>query len=158
MKVIFVKDAPGAGKKGEIKEVSEGYGNNFLVAKGFAQIATPQIQAKVVKEQKEAQAKKLKETEKLRNLKSDLEKRTFTLKIKVGEKGQIFSSVHEKDIVLAINNKMSAKGGSAFGGGLELEKSQIKIAGVIKTLGLHQVKVRLASGIVAETKINVEAE
>ncbi len=148
MKVIFIKDAPGAGKKGELKEVSEGYGNNFLIAKGFAQIATAQIQAKIAKEAKEAQAKKLKEIEKFRALKSDFEKRTFTLKIKVGEKGQVFSSVHEKDIILAVNNKM----------GLELEKNQIEISGVIKTLGLHPVKLRLAPGIIAETKINVEAD
>jgi len=148
MKVIFVKDLPGAGKKGEIKEVQSGYGNNFLIAKGFAQIATAQVQAKVDKENKEAQNKKLKEIEKLRVLKADLEKRTFTLKIKVGEKGQVFSSVHEKDILSAINSKI----------GLELEKSQIKISGVIKTLGIHPVILHLASGITAETKINVEAE
>ena len=148
MKVIFTKDAPGAGKKGEIKDVQIGYGKNFLIAKGFAQIATPQIQATVAKEQKEAHTKKLKEAEKLRALKNDIEKRTFTLKIKVGEKGQVFSSVHEKDVLSAINSKM----------GLELEKNQIEIAGVIKTLGLHPVKARLASGIKAETKINVEAE
>jgi large subunit ribosomal protein L9 len=147
MKVIFTKDAPGAGKKGEIKDVSEGYGKNFLIAKGLHKLL-PTNSSHSGKRTKEAHTKKLKETEKLRALKNDIEKRTFSFKIKVGEKGQVFSSVHEKDILSAINSKM----------GLELEKSQIEISGVIKTLGLHPVKVRLASGITAETKINVEAE
>ena len=49
MKVIFTKDAPGHGKKGEVKEVASGFAQNFLIAKGFAQVATQQIIAKVEK-------------------------------------------------------------------------------------------------------------
>ena len=56
---------------------------------------------------KEAEIKKLKEIGKLEILKSELEKRTFTVKVKVGEKGQIFGSVHEKDIAAAISAKLN---------------------------------------------------
>jgi large subunit ribosomal protein L9 len=147
MKVIFIKELSGTAKKGEIKEVNDGYAKNFLVAKGFAQIATPQIQAKVAKENKEAEIKKLKEIEKLHNLKADLEKRVFTVKVKVGDKGQIFSGVHEKDIVSAVNNKMA----------LSLEKNQVNLEKPIKELGEHKVKLKLASGISASINIHVEA-
>ncbi len=147
MKVIFLKDITGQGRKGEIKEVNSGYANNFLIAKGFAAVATPEIQAKVNKESKEAETKKLKEIEKLNKLKTDLEKRIFTLKVKVGDKGQIFSGVHENDIAKAINNVLNS----------EIEKNQISLNAVIKQIGEHVVKVKLGPQISANIKIKVEA-
>jgi large subunit ribosomal protein L9 len=147
MKVIFLKELPGQGKKGEIKEVNSGYANNFLIAKGFAAIATPEIQAKVNKENKEAANKKLREIEKLNKLKRDLEKRVFTVNVKVGDKGQIFSGVHEKDIVKVINSTLNT----------EIEKNQIHLENVIKQVGQHVVKVKLGPQILASVKINVEA-
>ena len=146
MKVIFVKELPGTAKKGEIKEVSNGYAMNFLIAKGFAQTATADIETKMAKEQKEAEIKKLKEIGKLQALKDDLEKRTFTVKVKVGGKGQIFSGVHEKDIISSVNNKLN----------LSLEKNQIELPGIIKELGEHQAKIKLGSGIIVNIKFNVE--
>ncbi len=98
MKVIYIKYDPGGGRRGEIKEVNEGFARNFLIKKGFAQAATPEIQAKIAKENKEADLKKQRESQKVKDLLAELEKRTFTVKIKVGNKGQIFSGVHDKDI------------------------------------------------------------
>jgi large subunit ribosomal protein L9 len=147
MKVIFIKDSPGQGKKGEIKEVSEGFAQNYLIPKGFAQVATADIQAKIAKEAKEAEIKKLKEIGKLEALKSEMEKRIFTVKVKVGDKGQVFGSVHEKDIAEAIAGKLNHP----------IPKNDIAIDAPIKELGEHKVKVKLGQGIVAVTKINVEA-
>ena len=147
MKVILLKDVAGQGKRGEIKEVSSGFAENFLIKKGLVQVATADIQNKIAKDAKEAQNKKLKEIEKLQSLKTDLEKRTFTLKVKVGDKGQVFGGVHEKDIAAAISDKMNHP----------IEKSQIEISSAIKELGQHQVKVKLFGGIIANVKINVEA-
>lgn len=147
MKIIFLKDVTGQGRKGEIKEVNDGFAQNFLIAKGHAAPATAEIQAKVAKEKREADNKKSKEIEKFNKLKVDLEKRTFTLKVKVGDKGQIFSGIHEKDILKIINDSTGA----------ELEKSQIELSGVIKQLGLHTAKIKLAAGINANIKINIEA-
>jgi large subunit ribosomal protein L9 len=148
MKVIFLKELSGTAKKGEVKEVNDGYAMNFLIAKGFAQIATAEIQAKIAKENKEAETKKLKEIEKLTALVADLEKRVFTVKVKVGDKGQIFSGVHEKDIALAINSKLP----------LNLEKNQISLAKPIKELGEHKVKVKLGANLNANVNIKVEAQ
>jgi len=147
MKVIFIKDAPGQGRKGEIKEVSEGYAHNFLIPKGFAQTATADIQAKIAKESKEAEAKKQKESVRLLQFKADMEKRTFAVKVKVGDKGQIFGSIHEKDIALVIASKMN----------IQLEKHQVELISSIKALGEHKVKVKLGSGVTATVKINAEA-
>jgi large subunit ribosomal protein L9 len=147
MKIIFIKDVAGQGKRGEIKEVSSGFAENFLIKKGFARVATADIQAKMAKEAKEAETKKLKEIEKLQVLKQDLEKRIFTVKVKVGDKGQIFGSVHEKDIALSIGSKSNHP----------MDKNQIDIESPIKQIGEHQVKVKLGGGINANVKIKVEA-
>ena len=148
MKVIFVKELSGSGKRGEVKEVSDGYAKNFLIAKGFAQIATPDILAKVEKEKKEAAAKHQKNQAGLQALRNDLEKQIFKISLKVGDKGQIFSSVHDKDIAHAINAKLK----------IHLDRHQIFLDKPIKDLGEHQAKVKLAPAIIANLKINVEAE
>lgn len=146
MKVIFLKDAPGQGKKGELKYVSDGFAKNFLIAKGLAAVATPEIQLKVAKETKEAEVKKTKAVEKLNLLKSDLEKRVFSVGVKVGDKGQIFSGVHEKDIAESVRKKMD----------VGIDRHQVELEKPIKELGEHKVKVRLASGIIAHVNIKVE--
>lgn len=147
MKVIFLKDVSGHGKRGEVKEVSSGFAQNFLIAKGFAQVATEKLLAKIAKENKEADAKKLKEIEKFRILKADLEKRSFTVNVKVGDKGQVFGGVHEKEIEQAVNAK----------GVASIDKHQIEIPKAIKSLGEHLVSIKLGVGITANIKIKVEA-
>ena len=148
MKVLFIKDAPGGGKKGQVKEVAEGYAKNFLLPKGFVQIATPQLQAKLEKEGKEAEAKKLRDIEKLRALKSDLEKREFVIKVKVGEKGQIFGGVHDKDVAKSLEAKM----------GMPFAKSQIKLESIIREVGMHSAQLNLGDGIIAKLKIKIDSQ
>jgi large subunit ribosomal protein L9 len=146
MKIILIKDVSGVGKRGDVKEVSEGYASNFLIPKGFAQVVSQQLQAKLAKEAQEAAAKHQKELVRLQLLKIEMEKRTFTVKVKVGDKGQVFGSVHEKDIAKVIGEKMN----------LAMEKNQIELVAPIKTLGIHQIKIKLGSGTLATTKINLE--
>lgn len=152
MKVIFLKDYTQAGsaiwRKGEIKEVSDGFAKNFLLSKNFAQVATAQIIAKVQKEAKEHEAKKIREQEKFKGLKHEIEKRQFNLKIKVGEKGQFFGSIQEKDIAKAVSEKMN----------IVLDKNQVKIGQPIKTLGEHFVNINLGAGIVAKAKLQIDPE
>jgi large subunit ribosomal protein L9 len=148
MKIIYLKDQPGVARKGELKDVNEGYAENFLIPKGFARPATADIQHKMAKEAKEAQGKRLKEIEKLNNLKAEIEKRVFTVKVKVGGKGQVFGGVHEKDIALVISEKT----------GYGVHKNQVSISSPIKQVGEHIVTVKLAQGIVANAKIKAEAQ
>ena len=147
MKVIFLKDVSGQGRRGEIKDVSEGFANNFLIAKGLAQAATAEIQAKIAKEKKESEFKQQKELSRLAQLKTEIEKRTFIVKVKVGQQGQIFGGVHEKDIASAIGGKLNRT----------FDKNQITIDAPIKQTGEHQVKIKLGQGIIAVAKIMVEA-
>lgn len=148
MKVIFVKDSPGQGRKGEVKEVSEGFAKNFLIAKGLAQAVTPQLQQRLQKEEKEQAAKQQREIARQQAMKSEIEKRSFSLRVKVGDKGQIFGGVHEKEIAGIISARL----------GTTIEKNQIEIAKPIKAPGEHLVSVKLGPGLSARAKINLEAE
>lgn len=148
MKVLFLKDWQGGIRKGQIKDVSDGYAQNFLLPKGLAIVATPQIIARVEKEGREAEKKHRKELERLQHLKAEMERREFTIKIKVGEKGQVFGGVHEKDIAKAVSGKMNQA----------VDKSQVQLDGIIKDVGNYQAEIALGGGIAANIKIKVEPE
>lgn len=147
MKVILLNDVPKIGKRGEIKEVSAGYGTNFLIKKGLAKLATTEATAKLAKEKQELVEKQSKEKSKFDHAKKELEKRTFTVKIKTGDKGQIFNAIHEKDIAQSIYQKTK----------IQLDKSQILIPKGIKQLGEHIIEIKFGLGVRAKTKINLES-
>lgn len=147
MKVILTKDVPKVGRAGEIKEVNAGFATNFLINKGLAKLATADAQRDLEKGKKELSAKKQKELDRLTDNKKELEKRIFTVKIKTGDKGQIFGGVHEKDIAAAVFQKTK----------IQLDKSQISAHKGIKALGEHIVDIKLGQGIMAKTKINIES-
>ena len=143
MKVIFLKNLSNISVKGEIKEVSDGYANNFLIPKGFAKTATQTLLAQIAKEEQEAREKLKRAASKLEELKKELEKREFTIKVKMGDKGQIFGGVHEKDIAKAVSNKMGTK----------IEKNQVIISEDFKQLGARTVKIKLGNGLLSQLKL-----
>ncbi|HEX3095783.1 MAG TPA: 50S ribosomal protein L9 [Patescibacteria group bacterium] len=147
MKVILLTDVPKVGRKGEIKDVSDGLANNMLLRKGLAVLATSTALEKHNKIQKEKSSAKDRAIQKAQQHKSELERRTFTVKVKVGDKGQIFGGVHEKDIIAAIYQKTK----------ITLEKSQIDAHSGIKKLGQHVINIKLGQGITAKTKLNIES-
>lgn len=148
MKVILLKDVPKVGKKGEIKEVSDGYANNMLIKNRLAVVATKEAEAKLNKERKERDIKKEKEVGKLHHQKQELERRTFTVKVKTGERGQVFAGINEKELVAVIFQKTK----------IHLDKNQITLPKGIKALGIYPAKVRLGRGVEFEIKLNVEAK
>ena len=146
MKVILLTDVPKVGRKGEVKEVSAGLGNNMLLKKKLAILATKEALDKHAKDQRQALEAKDKAIRQAQEIKAELERRTFTVKVKVGDKGQVFSGVHEKDIAAAIFQKTR----------IEIDKSNIDAHRAIKTLGEHLIDIKLGEGVTAKTKINIE--
>jgi len=145
MKVVLTKDISGVGRRGEVKEFNDGYARNFIVAKGFGVVATEQVLNKIRNEQNQQEAKKKKEQEHHLKMKADLDKRTFTLLVKVGDRGQVFGSVGEKDVAARIKEKTS----------YEIEKTHISIPRGIKTLGEYEIEIKLGAGITAKPKIKL---
>jgi large subunit ribosomal protein L9 len=148
MKVILKQDVRSLGKRGDIKEVADGYARNYLLPKGLAIEATPG-NLKILSDQKEMTAQKeLREMEEAQELAGRLNGLEIIFKVKTGEGGRLFGSITGKDLVDQIYQKTK----------IELDKRKLEIEDSIKNLGKHQVKVHLYKGITAEIQVNVVAE
>ncbi|QAY67517.1 50S ribosomal protein L9 [Paenibacillus protaetiae] len=145
MKVIFLQDVKGQGKKGEVKDLSEGYVRNFLFPKGLAKEASDG-NMKTLEQQTAAEKKrKQKEKEDAEALGKRLEELTVVIKTKAGEGGKLFG---------AITSKQIAEGLAALG--IKIDKRKIELEEPIRTLGVTQVAVKLHPEVKA--KLNVQAK
>ena len=143
MKVIFLKDLKGQGKKGEIKEVKDGYGN-FLIKNNVASLANEANlkHYNTVKSKQELEENLfIKECEKL---KEQLEKLKINIKVKVGTQDRVFGSVSTKQIVTELK-KLN----------YDIDKNKIKLDHPLSSLGTHVVNVELHKKVIANIKINL---
>jgi len=145
MKVIFLETVPNVARAGEIKEVADGYGRNFLIPKGLAMLASSSA-VKTVEIQRKIQAKEevILATEML-ELANQLEGREITLKAKVGAKDRLYGSVTGADIAAELENAS----------GLVIDKRKIELDEPIRQLGSYEVAIRLAKDAVPKIKVNV---
>jgi len=144
MKVLLIKDVKTLGKAGEIKDVKDGYGQNFLIGKGLAKLATPDV----VEEWKANQARMAQE---LKDELTRLEAEKITLEastIKIEKQSApvgIKGSVGNGDISEAIAEQLD----------IELDKKNINLKKALKSTGIHEVDAKLGHGIHAALKIEV---
>jgi len=144
MKVIFLKDVKPQGKKGEIREVSEGYAQNFLFPRGLAKPAT-EGNMKTLENQKQAeQRKKDQEKEEAEQLAKILDQTTVTIKSKSGEGGRLFGSITNKQISEALDQMK-----------IKVDKRKIALEHPIRTLGVTNVQVKLHPAVTATLKVQV---
>lgn len=148
MKVLLIKDVKSLGKAGEIKEVKDGYGKNFLIGKGFAKHATDEVIAQWEEEKRQKAEAEAKEIAELTALKSKLESLEVTIPRKLGDTGHLFGAVTKDDIAKALESEH----------GITIDKKHIEAKKPIKTTGLHEVDLKLGHGIHALLKINVIGE
>jgi large subunit ribosomal protein L9 len=147
MKVIFIKDVRGQGKAGEVKEVSDGYANNFLIR---GHLAVPVTNTSMNRLQDETNAKQAKELETIKNCektKKDLENKTLIFKVKTGEKDRVFGSVSSKQISSELTNM-----------GYNIDKKLIELDGHLSSLGTHIVKVNLHKKVILNLKVELVRE
>jgi large subunit ribosomal protein L9 len=147
MKVIFLKDVKGQGKKGEIKDLSEGYIRNFLLPKGLAAIAS-EGNVKQLEHQKQSENKrKEKEKADAQELAAKLNEMTVIIKSKAGEGGRLFGSITSKQIAEELEKK-----------GIHLDKRKIEMADAIRSIGTMTVKVKLYPDVTAQLRVQVTEE
>lgn len=148
MKVIVLKDTKNVGKKGEIKNVSDGYAHNFLIPKGIAMEATDS-NIKELERKKAADAEK-RATDKAsaERIKEKLSELETVLETKAGEGGRVFGSVTSKDISDALKAQH----------GIEIDKKKIVINTPIKQVGEHNIEAKLYQEVTANLKIIVKAQ
>lgn len=148
MKVILIEDLKGTGKKGEIVEVKDGYGRNFLLPKGLALPAVEGNVARLDHIVKSLANKKMRELKTAEEIKARIEEITFHLKKKVGLDGKLFGSVTHKDVAEEVGRILETP----------VDRKQIKMDEAIKMTGAYTVELHLGQGVNAEVKIEVEAQ
>jgi len=145
MKVILLEDVKSLGKKGQIVNVNDGYARNFILPKKLGLEANNKnlndLKLKKANDEKIAQE----QLEEAQELGKKIEAGKITLAIKVGEGGRTFGSVSTKEIAAAVKEQM----------GYDVDKKKIQLKETIKTLGTHNVPVKLHTKVTAELKVVV---
>ncbi|MGD7045607.1 50S ribosomal protein L9 [Jeotgalibacillus proteolyticus] len=148
MKVIFLKDVKGKGKKGEVKNVADGYAHNYLLKNKLAVEANAgtvnQLDAQKKKQEK-AQEEELQQAE---ELKETLEKLTVELTAKSGEGGRLFGSITSKQIAEELKKRHQIK----------IDKRKIEMNDAIRALGFTNVPVKVHNDVTATLKVHVAEE
>jgi len=144
MKVIFLQDVKGSGKKGEILNVSDGYAHNFLFPKKLAEMAT-NLAVNSLMGQKNAEVfRKNTEKEAALELSKQIKGLSIELKIKAGEKGKMFGSVTSKEIAEVLNKQ-----------GYQIDKKKIILESPIKNLGQYKVEIKLYPDVTTSFIVNI---
>jgi large subunit ribosomal protein L9 len=140
MKVIFLEDVPNVAKAGEIKEVADGYGRNYLLPKKLALVSKPGAVA-AVKAQIEARA----EIEQAKKLAAEIEGKEITFHVKMGVKDRMHGSITAANIATELQNTI----------GQPVDKRKVELAEPIKQLGTFDIALKLFKGVEPKIKVNV---
>jgi len=146
MQVLLRQDVKDFGKKGEVKQAAAGYARNYLLPKKFAVEATKDIVAQAAAATARATAKAASSKADAQRVADKLKGAVVTIRVKAGEKGKLFGSVTKADVTDAIKRQLS----------VELPSQAVTIE-PIKTLGNHEVAVKLAPDVTGTVTVQVES-
>lgn len=147
MKVLLLTDVRGTGKKGEIKEVADGYANNFLIKTGKARKAdNGAINENNMKKSADSYHKEMQKQD-AKALAEKMKDVTVIAKIKCGENGKTFGSISGKEISEALKNM-----------GYDIDKRKIEIKDPIKTIGVYSIIAKIHPEVTIKFNLNVQAE
>jgi large subunit ribosomal protein L9 len=147
MKVILQQDVKKVGKKGDIVEVSEGYGRNFLMPKKYAIEANAANLNVATAQRNSADRKKQQQKDEAVLMAAQLAKIEISISVKVGENGKLFGSVTGKDVAEALQKEYK----------IEIDKRKIEIQGEIKGLGNYDAVVKIHPEITSTIKVHIIA-
>lgn len=147
MKVIFIKDVKGQGKKDEIKEVKDGYAMNYLIKNKYAVPYTETSNKRLNDEIKERKIQEEKDIEEANKIKEKLKKEKISFKVKTGKEDRVFGSISSKQIKDELDKL-----------GYKIDKKKIILNTPISSLGHHFVKIELHKKVIAELEIVLNKE
>lgn len=145
MKVILLQDVNKVGKKGEIVKVADGYGQNYLIKKNLAVLATAHGKEIVEKKKEEERQLDAENKNKALKLKEDLKDMTLEFKVASGKDGKLFGSISTKSVVEEFYKVY----------GIKLDKRKFIDARPIQALGYTKLKIELYKGVVATINVHV---
>lgn len=148
MKVVLTQDVPNLGKAGDIKDVADGYGRNYLLPKGFAMVATSGM-IKQAKERADAQKRRnVKARSEAEALAQRLNGQTVRFEVRVGELDRLYGSITNVDVADKLKQQL----------GIEVDRRRIELGDPIKRAGVYSVPIRFTGGIEARLNVVVEGE
>jgi len=147
MKLILTREVAGLGLAGDIVDVADGYGRNFLIPRGSAIAWTKGAERQIAQIRRARDAREIRDRSHAQEIKSQLESLHVTLGARAGSGGKLFGSITAGDIASAVKQA----------GGPLLDRKRIQLPGHIKTTGSHSVTVELHPDVVATVPVNVTA-
>ena len=148
MKLILTQEVTGLGAPGDIVEVKDGYGRNFLIPRGFAIRWTKGGERTIDSIKAARSTREVRDLDHAQQVKAKLEGTTFNLPVRAGEGGRLFGAVTVGDIASAIETGIGASGSV-------VDKRKIIVGNPIKSLGTHQVTVKVHDDVDATVNLNV---
>jgi large subunit ribosomal protein L9 len=145
VKLILTQQVTGLGEPGDVIEVKDGYGRNFLIPRGFAMKWTRGAERQIDSIKRARSAREIASVEHAKEVAERLGSLKVTLSTRAGQSGRLFGSVTAGDIADAVKGS----------GGPDLDKRRIEVTTPIKTLGSHQVSVRLHPEVSATIDLEV---
>ncbi len=148
MKLILTQEVSGLGGPGDVVEVKDGYGRNFLVPRGVAIGWSRGGEKQVSSIRRGREVREVRDQGQAASIKSELERLDVTIPVRAGGGGRLFGAVTVADLVEAVSRA----------GGPALDKRRVEVGSPIKTLGAHQVTVRLHPEVAATVSVQVVSE
>lgn len=145
MKLILTQEVANLGTPGDVVEVKDGYGRNYLMPRGFAIAWTKGAQRQIDSIKKARSVRDVRDLGRAEEIRDQLQALTVTIPAQAGSSGRLFGAVTINDIVTAVKDA----------GGPDIDKRRIQLGNPIKTLGSHQVKVRVHDDVWADLNLEV---
>lgn len=146
MRVILKREVAGLGRPGDVKDVADGYAQNFLLPRGLAIEATAGEMKVLARARDAKRAKQDRAHAEAEELAKRLSEMTLVFKLKAGEQGKTFGSVTSKDIAEALQREQK----------VDVDKTKVHLPEPLKALGVHQVEVRLLTDVRANVTVAIE--
>jgi len=147
MKIILTADVDGLGEPGDVVEVKDGYGRNYLLPQGKAIVATKGAEKQINTIRRARAVREVRDLGHAKEIKAQLEGLKVSLNTRAGEGGRLFGSVTSNDVVGAVK----------AAGGPILDKGNVELPGHIKTTGAHEVSVKIHPEVSATITVDVTA-
>ena len=148
MKLILTATVDNLGLAGDVVEVKDGYGRNYLVPRGYAIAWTKGGEKQIAGIKRSRDAREIRNLDHAQEVRSDLERLTVSLPVRAGSAGKLFGAVTAADVATAIKKS----------GGPSVDKRSVEIGKPIKTVGMHTVGVKLHDAVTAHIQLAVTAQ
>src|SRR5689334_12580797 len=145
MKLILTQEVTGLGTPGDVVEVKNGYGRNYLVPRGFAVAWTKGGEKQIASIRTARRAREVKSLDEAQQIRQSLESRTVKLSARAGASGRLFGAITPSDVAAAVESA----------GGTQVDRRKVELSQPIKSLGDYTVLIRLHPDVQAKVKLQV---